>query len=125
MVLDYISSPSAILFPVARVARELHALGVLVLVDGAHAPGHAHDLDLERLGHSGVDFFAGNLHKWAFAPRGCAVLWVHPRHHDTVVPLTTSHNFKKSFQDQFFLQVPLAFNKFTTVLLCSVVATAH
>lgn len=77
-VIDHISSQSAIMFPVAKIATALHELGVLVVVDGAHAPGQAH-VDLEELGRAGVDFYSGNLHKWGFAPRGCAILWVHPR----------------------------------------------
>ena len=38
-MVDHISSPSAIVFPIAALATELHKLGVLLLVDGAHAPG--------------------------------------------------------------------------------------
>jgi isopenicillin-N epimerase len=45
-----------------------------VLVDGAHAPG-AIAVDITALG---VDWYAANLHKWAFAPRSCGVLWAAP-----------------------------------------------
>ena len=38
-MVDHISSPSAIVFPIATLAQQLHKLGVLLLVDGAHAPG--------------------------------------------------------------------------------------
>jgi selenocysteine lyase/cysteine desulfurase len=38
-VIDHISSPSATLLPVKKIANRLRPLGVLVLVDGAHAPG--------------------------------------------------------------------------------------
>lgn len=34
----------------------------------------------------------GNIHKWLFAPRGCALLWVHPKHHDVTRPILVSHN---------------------------------
>ena len=83
----------------AKIAEALHAMGVIVIVDGAHAPGHLDlgksvffksskfgknipiDLpDLEELGRSGVDFYAGNLHKWALVPRGRGILWVKPEH---------------------------------------------
>ena len=32
----------------------------------------------------------GNLHKWAYTCRGCAVLWVNPSLHDAVLPVVTS-----------------------------------
>ena len=38
-VVDHITSPSATLLPVKKIASKLRPLGVLVLVDGAHAPG--------------------------------------------------------------------------------------
>ena len=43
-VVDHISSPSATLFPVKKIANRLRPLGVLVLVDGAHAPGQGMQL---------------------------------------------------------------------------------
>jgi len=99
-IIDHISSPSAIVFPVAQLAKELHKLGVLLLVDGAHAPGQL-PLDLDILG---ADFYTGNLHKWCFAPRGCAFLWVSPEHRNSLQPLVTSHLYKQSMADQFFMQ---------------------
>ena len=56
------------------MAAACRARGVPVLVDGAHAPG-AIDVDIAALG---VDWYAANLHKWAFAPRSCGVLWAAP-----------------------------------------------
>jgi selenocysteine lyase/cysteine desulfurase len=100
VIIDHISSPSAIVFPVEKIIRELHKLGVLVLVDGAHAPGQL-ELNLEKLG---ADFYTGNLHKWCFAPRGSAFLWVNQKHRDSIQPLVTSHNYKQDFTLQFFFQ---------------------
>jgi len=100
VIIDHISSPSGIVFPVERIIRELHKLGVLVLVDGAHAPGQL-PLSLEKLG---ADFYIGNLHKWCYAPRGCAFLWVNKKHRDGMHPLVTGHNYKQDFKLQFFNQ---------------------
>jgi len=99
-MVDHISSPSAIVFPIATLAQQLHKLGVLLLVDGAHAPGQL-NLDLETLG---ADFYTGNLHKWCFAPRGSAFLWVAPKHRESIQPLVTSHLYKQDLTDQFFMQ---------------------
>ena len=50
-VVDHISSPSATLFPIKKIADRLRPLGVLVLVDGAHAPGQGMELiDVMRVG---------------------------------------------------------------------------
>ena len=99
-VIDHISSPSALVFPVAEITRRLQQLGVLVLVDGAHAPGQL-DLQLDQLG---ADFYTGNLHKWCFAPKGSAFLWVSPAHRASLEPLVTSHLHGQSLQDQFYMQ---------------------
>jgi hypothetical protein len=45
--------------------------------------------------------FLGNLHKWMYAPRGCAILHVKRNHHDWVKSLVTSFGYNTSFQDGF------------------------
>ena len=72
-VVDRITSPTATVVPVAAVAAAAPA-GARVLVDAAHAPGQLAD-DIAALG---ADHWVGNLHKWAYAPRGSAILWSRP-----------------------------------------------
>jgi isopenicillin-N epimerase len=71
-VVDRITSPTATVVPVAAVAAA--AGGAPVLVDAAHAPGQLQD-DIAALG---ADHWVGNLHKWAYTPRGSAILWSRP-----------------------------------------------
>jgi isopenicillin-N epimerase len=85
-VLDHVTSETALVLPVARLAAVCRAHGVAVLVDGAHAPG-ALEVCIEALG---VDWYAANLHKWAFAPRGCGVLWAAPHRRDGLHPAVIS-----------------------------------
>ena len=74
VVIDRITSPTATVLPVAAVAAAVTGTGASVLVDAAHAPGQLPD-DIAALG---VDHWIGNLHKWAYAPRGSAILWSRP-----------------------------------------------
>jgi hypothetical protein len=71
VVIDRITSPTATVVPVAAVAAAVAGVGTSVLVDAAHAPGQLRD-DIPALG---ADHWIGNLHKWAYAPRGSAMLW--------------------------------------------------
>ena len=77
-IIDHISSASAICFPVEKIIKALKAFdNTLVLIDGAHAPGQIADLKLD---HLNADFYTGTLHKWCYAPKGTAFLWVNPKH---------------------------------------------
>jgi isopenicillin-N epimerase len=75
-VVDRITSPTAAVLPVAAVAAAVRerAPGAVVLADAAHAPGQLDD-DIPALG---ADHWVGNLHKWAYTPRGSAILWSRP-----------------------------------------------
>ena len=45
---------------------------------------------------------AGNFHKWAYTPRGCALLYVRPEFHDVIKPAVTSHGYQSgSFSSEF------------------------
>jgi isopenicillin-N epimerase len=94
---DHIASESAQLLPLAEIAAALHAKGVLVLADGAHAPG-AIALDVPSLG---VDWYAANLHKWCHAPRSCAFLWAAPERQKGLHPTTISWGWDRGFAAEF------------------------
>ena len=100
LVVDHVTSPTALIFPVERIVAECARRGVDVLIDGAHAPGMI-PLDVQRLGAA---YYAGNLHKWAFAPRGAAFLWVRPDKQSQIHPAVVSHHFGEGFSREFSWQ---------------------
>jgi len=97
VIVDHITSPGAAILPVAAIAAACRRHGVPVLVDGAHAPGHL-ALDLPSLG---VDWYAGNAHKWLFAAKGCAFLWAREDRQQGLDPPVVSHGYGQGFAASF------------------------
>ncbi len=97
VIIDHVTSPTAIVIDLARVIRACKARGVLVLVDGAHAPGML-DLSVDTLG---ADWYTANLHKWTCAPKGCGFLVTAPQHRANTHPLATSHHFGLAYAKEF------------------------
>lgn len=97
LVIDHVAAMAAIVLPVAEIAAACRRRGVRVLADGAHVPG-AMSLDVPSLG---VDWYAANLHKWAWAPRSAGFLWVAPEHqaelHPTVISWGLDHGMTAEF----------------------------
>jgi isopenicillin-N epimerase len=86
VIVDLITSSTARVLPAARIVSAVRETGVPVLVDGAHAPGSV-ALQVDPIG---ADFFVGNLHKWAFAPRSTGLLVVAPPWRSRIRPLVVS-----------------------------------
>lgn len=86
VVVDHITSPTALKFPVEEIVSILEP-EVPVLVDGAHGPGQT-ILDLDGLGAS---WYTGNLHKWVCAPHGAGFLHTRADRLDQTVPTVISH----------------------------------
>ena len=97
LVLDHIASPTGLIFPVKRIAALARARGAKVLVDGAHAPGQL-ELDIPSLG---ADWYAGNCHKWLYAPKGCGFLWARRKAQAGIHPPVISHGYGKGFAAEF------------------------
>lgn len=99
LIVDHITAETALVLPIAEIAAACHERGVLVLVDGAHAPG-AIPLDIVSLG---VDWYFGNLHKWMWTPRSAGVLWAAAEHQSTLHPPVISWGLDHGLAAEFDL----------------------
>ncbi|MDX2343497.1 MAG: aminotransferase class V-fold PLP-dependent enzyme, partial [Acidimicrobiia bacterium] len=88
VMIDAVTSPTALLVPVAELIEQLEP-AIPVLVDAAHAPGMI-PLELDTLGAS---FVVGNCHKWMCAPKSSGFLFVREDRRDDLIPATVSHGW--------------------------------
>jgi isopenicillin-N epimerase len=98
IVVSHITSPTALVLPIAEICAAARQAGVFSIVDGAHAPGHI-PLDIEAMW---PDVYAGNCHKWLCSPKGAGFLWARPEHQEWIEPLVVSWGYREdaSFGDR-------------------------
>jgi isopenicillin-N epimerase len=119
-VLDHVTSPSGLIFPIERLVKALAERGVPALIDGAHAPGMV-PLNLNALGAA---YYTGNLHKWVCSPKGAGLLWIRRDLQNGIVPLVTSHgaNSPRKDRPRLWLEFDWPGTMDPTPMLCAATA---
>ena len=102
VVLDQITSETALLLPVDQIVRTIRrvAPNARVVIDAAHAPGM-----LTPALPADFDVWVGNFHKWICAPRASAGLVCRTSEiASQMTPLAPSWDFEAGFPKSFFSQ---------------------
>ena len=102
VVLDQITSETALLLPVDQIVRTIRRVApqARVVIDGAHGPGM-----LTPAMPTDFDVWVGNFHKWICAPRASAGLVCRTGEiASQMVPLAPSWDFEAGFPKSFFAQ---------------------
>ncbi|HBJ34525.1 MAG TPA: penicillin epimerase [Planctomycetaceae bacterium] len=87
VLVDHVTSPTGLVFPVEQICELCHSRGIRVMVDGAHGPGMV-VVDLDKID---ADYYTANHHKWLCGPKTSAFLYVNPQWQAEVHPTTISH----------------------------------
>jgi isopenicillin-N epimerase len=98
-VIDHVTSPTALVFPIEDVVAALEPK-IPILIDGAHGPGQV-PVAVDDLGAS---WYAGNLHKWVCAPKGAAFLHARADRIEMTMPAVISHGYNarvESAEDRY------------------------
>ena len=101
VLIDHVTSQSAMVLPIEQIVEKLNERGIESLIDGAHGPGMV-PVELKALG---ATYYTGNCHKWICAPKVAGFLWVQEDRRDVIRPLTISHGANAALGGQSRFEV--------------------
>ena len=91
--ISHITSSTGLKLPVEEIFAIARQKGILIFIDGAHAPGQTL-VDLKALE---ADIYTGACHKWMMTPKGCSFLYVKKELQHLFDPLVISWGYEAMF----------------------------
>ncbi|KAI0322578.1 PLP-dependent transferase [Amylostereum chailletii] len=104
-VIDGLISTPGVSLPWKEMTQICREEGVWSVIDAAHAIGQEVDINLASVG---PDFWVSNCHKWLFAKRGCAVLYVPKRNQHIIkstFPTSASYHSQDNSEPSNFVEM--------------------
>jgi isopenicillin-N epimerase len=114
---DHITSATGLILPVQEICDYANEKGILVFIDGAHAPGQI-DVNLQTLK---ADIYTGACHKWMMTAKGSSFLYVKKELQHLFDPLVVSWGYDaiypshSQFLDYHQMQGTRDFSAFLTI----------
>ncbi len=114
---DHITSATGLILPVQEICDYANKKGILIFIDGAHAPGQI-DVNLQTLS---ADMYTGACHKWMMTAKGSSFLYVKKSLQNLFDPLVVSWGYDalypshSQFLDYHQMQGTRDFSAFLTI----------
>jgi isopenicillin-N epimerase len=114
---DHITSATGLILPVQEICDYANEKGILIFIDGAHAPGQL-ELNLKKLK---ADIYTGACHKWMMTSKGSSFLYVKKELQNLFDPLVVSWGYDaiypshSQFLDYHQMQGTRDFSAFLTI----------
>jgi isopenicillin-N epimerase len=114
---DHITSATGLILPVQEICDYANENGILIFIDGAHAPGQI-DVNLQTLN---ADIYTGACHKWMMTAKGSSFLYVKKSLQHFIDPLVVSWGYNaiypshSQFLDYHEMQGTKDFSAFLTI----------
>ncbi len=114
---DHITSATGLILPVQEICDYANEKGILIFIDGAHAPGQV-DVNLQSLQ---AHIYTGACHKWMMTSKGSSFLYVKNELQHLFDPLVVSWGYDaiypshSQFIDYHQMQGTRDFSAFLTI----------